>query len=94
MKTIFLTKKDDYFNGYRLDISHYLLEDEDLKLINACIWMVDNRSTIRETAKNNEFSTTTLWRRIHNKLPSLSSELHNSVIKRLKLNLLKRGRRK
>ena len=61
------------------------LSDKEKDIIIACIWLVDHRSTIRETAKNNQFAIATLWRGIHNDCKRLSPELYDCVVRQMKI---------
>lgn len=75
------------YGNYRLDdCTRYDLSDRQVDLLDACIWLVDNRSSIRLTAKNFCTSKSYLHRGIHGVLPKLSSELYNCVKKQLKIN--------
>lgn len=59
-----------YYEGYELAEEYWCVNEEELHVLYACHWMVDNRATIRETARNCEYSPTTFWRRIHKKCKS------------------------
>lgn len=76
-----------YYNGYEIVKPTYMLTLEEKKTLDACHWMVDNKSTIRETAINWCYSYTTLWRRIHRKCSKLSPELYKLMVKQMKENL-------
>lgn len=79
------------YNGYSLDDnSRFDLSDDSIDLLNACIWLVDNRSSIRVTAKNMGFSKSVLHKKIHNVLPKLSGELYACVKRQMKVNSLHR----
>lgn len=80
-----------YYQGYEIPERDYLTTEE-IHALYACHWMVDNRSTIRETAANCEYSTTTFWRRIHNECKQLSPELYRCVVRQIKKNLERRGK--
>ena len=76
-----------YYHGYLLDdIQSYELSTEQTKLLDACIWMVDNRSTIRYTASNCGYSKSTLHLKIHSECRKLSSELYKCVCNIFKYN--------
>lgn len=62
------------------------LSDKEKDVIIACIWLVDHRSTIRETAKYNQFAITTLWKGIHNDCKRISPELYDCVVRQMKIN--------
>ena len=80
-----------YYQNYEIPEKDYL-SSEEKHVLYACCWMVDNRSTIRETAVNCEYSATTLWRRIHNECKQSSPKLYRCVVKQMKKNLKKRGK--
>ena len=72
--------ENQYYEGYLLDdIYQWELSDADKKLLDASIWLVDNRETITQTAQNNMYSKSTLHRLIHTRLRILSSELYKCV---------------
>lgn len=82
-----------YYDGYQITKEYYLLDEEDIKVLDACIWMIDNRASIRVTAKNCEYSKSTFHRRIHKECKELSYELYKLVQAQMKINLeKKRGR--
>lgn len=82
-----------YYEGYEIDCKgFYLLDYKERKVLDACIWMVDNRATIRETARNCGYSPSTLWRRIHKECRYLSTELYDRVCHQIKENKSKYGR--
>lgn len=74
----------DYYEGYLLDVDYYSLQPEDLRLLDCCIWLVDNNASIRECSKNFMISKSSLHRHIHNKLRKLSSELFQCTMRVLK----------
>lgn len=79
------------YEGYSLDDnSRYDLTEVDVQLLNACIWLVDNRSSIRVTAKNFGVSKSSLHRGIHNRLSKLSNELYKCVDKQMSINFAHR----
>ena len=80
-----------YYQNYEIPEKDYL-SNEELHVLYACCWMVDNRSTIRETAVNCDYSRSTLWRRIHNECRQLSPELYRCVMKQMQKNLERRGK--
>lgn len=76
----------DYY-GYSLDSkSRSELSSDELNLLDACIWMIENKSSLRDTAKNWDFSKSYLHNHIHNDVSSLSPDMYVSVKKRLKIN--------
>ena len=80
-----------YYQNYEIPEKDYL-SNEELHVLYACCWMVDNRSTIRETAVNCDYSATTLWRRIHNECKQLSPKLYRCVVRQMRKNLKRRGK--
>lgn len=81
-----------YYQGYEIPEEYSYLEEEELHVLYACYWMVNNRSTIRETAVNCGYSATTFWRRIHKECKQLSPELYRCVVRQMKKNLERRGK--
>ena len=80
-----------YYQNYEIPEKDYL-SNEELHVLYACCWMVDNCSTIRETAENCDYSRSTLWRRIHNECRQLSPELYRCVVRQMQKNLERRGK--
>ena len=80
-----------YYQNYEIPEKDFL-SNEELHVLYACCWMVDNRSTIRETAVNCGYSRSTLWRRIHNECRQLSPELYRCVVRQIQKNLKRRGK--
>ena len=80
-----------YYQNYEIPEKDYL-SSEEKHVLYACCWMVDNCSTIRETAVNCEYSATTFWRRIHNECRQLSPKLYRCVVRQMKKNLKRRGK--
>lgn len=78
-----------YYEGYEITVPKYELNKEETHVLEACVWLVDNRTTIRQTAINMEYSPTTFWRRIHNRCKELSPELYKVVCRQLKENHLR-----
>jgi hypothetical protein len=75
------------YNGYSLDDNiKYDLSDKDRDLLDACIYLVDNRSSIRVTAKNYGYRKSSLHRYIHLRLPKLSHELFGLVKIQMNVN--------
>lgn len=83
-----------YYNGYEIGdtVEPFSLTQEEYHVLYACNWLVDNKATLRETARNCEYSLTTLWRRIHYECRHLSPELYRCVCHQMKRNLEKRRR--
>ena len=80
-----------YYQNYEIPDKDYL-SSEEKHVLYACCWMVDNCSTIRETAVNCGYSATTFWRRIHNECGQLSPELYRCVVRQMQKNLKRRGK--
>lgn len=80
-----------YYQNYEIPKKD-CLSSEEMHVLYACHWMVDNHSTIRETAIHCEYSATTFWRRIHNECRQLSPKLYRCVVRQMKNNLEKRGK--
>ena len=75
------------FEGYELDdVLGWNLDEEEKLVLRACIWMVDNQSTVRRTAANFGYSHSTFWRRIHKKCKELSPDLYKRVCYQMKVN--------
>ena len=73
--------------GYSLDSkSRAELNSSELNLLDACIWLVENKSSLRDTGKNWSFSKSYLHRRVHSDVKSLSPDLYSAVKRRLKIN--------
>lgn len=84
--------EDYYFNGYLLDVNYFTLESPDIKLLEACHWLVDNNATIRTTGLNFDIPKTSLHRYIHNgRLRKLSYELYCCTVRVLKKHLRNGG---
>ena len=72
------------YRGYMLSGFSYELTDQDMNLLDTCIWIVDNNASIRQASKNWGYSTTTLHRYIHRRLKRLSWELYRCTLHVLK----------
>lgn len=79
------------FKGFEI-VDRYALNEEELHVLYACEWMVDNKSTIRVTAEKWNYSSTTFWRRIHKECKELSPDLYRCVVKQIQKNLERRGK--
>lgn len=79
-----------YYAGYKLSDEYIELNEENRRILCAAVWMVDNRSTIRETALNCDFSKSALHRRIHKDLRRLSPELYKCVCRQMNENRRKK----
>lgn len=75
----------NYYQGYLLDDNQYVwdLTENDKQLLDAAVYLVDNRYSIRKAALNCNYSKSTLHRKIHTQLRQLSSELYKCVIRTL-----------
>lgn len=71
----------EYYCGWLLGdtVNMWDLTDSDKRLLDAAIYQVDNKSTIRDTARNFNFTRSTYHRLIHTRLKLLSYELYQSV---------------
>lgn len=78
------------YKGWSVE-SEYLEEKERL-LLDMCIWMVEMKSSIRDTAKNWGIKKSSFHFRIHDELRVLSPDLYVSVKRRLAINLKYRSR--
>ena len=65
----------------------------DNKIIDIANYIIDTKSTIRETAKQFRCSKTNIHRLIHNNLSQLDYELYSRVKKVLAYNLSQRATR-
>lgn len=73
-----------YYNRYLLDdIQNWELSEADTRLLDAAIFHVDNRSTVRCTAENFGYSKSVYHRLIHTRLKKISYELYKCVLKEL-----------
>lgn len=82
-----------YYNGYAISDEYTTLTEDEMYILDACCWLVNYESTIRKTAKMFDFSTTTLWRRIHSKCRDLSPELYECVCRQFQINMERIGLR-
>lgn len=80
------------WKGYQLDsLMVFDLTEQDVHLLDACIFLVDNNYSIRKTAENVGYSKSTLHRRIHMNLRRLSYELYRCTL--IVLNNHKKNKR-
>lgn len=78
----------NYYNNYLLDdVTVFDLTDDDKKLLDACIWMVDNNATFRVAAENCDYTRSTLCRHVHQRLPLLSCGLYRVLVDQLRSHL-------
>lgn len=83
--------EDNYYSSYLLDDTLvWELTESQLKMLDACLFLVDNRCTIRYSAANCSVTKSYLHFWIHHKLPSISSELYHVVVRILKFNETKK----
>ncbi len=76
------------YNGYQLEANKYDLTERQLELIDACIWLVDNRQSIRVTGKNMNVKKSTLGKFLKDgELRGLSYGLYQVVRKQIKRNI-------
>lgn len=75
------------YEGYNLSIPLNDLDETDTNILEACVWMVNNNATIRMTAKEFGYSTTTMWRRIHFRCSALSPSLYEKVCGQMNKNM-------
>lgn len=77
----------DVYENYELDgVYVWGLSEKDILVLDIAIYIVDNACTIRQVAKEFLVSKSTVHRYIHERLQTLSFELYQCVIKRLRLN--------
>lgn len=81
-----------YFRGYKIKDSRLLLTGEEMRVLHACCWMVEKEATIRKTAKEYGYTSSTFWNRIHRVCSDLSPELYEAVKSRMRENLERRNR--
>lgn len=69
------------YKGYRLDEKPtWSLSVDDIRLLDAAIYQIENRTTIRDAAKNYGLAKSTYHNRIYANLKLLSRELYDCVI--------------
>ena len=79
-----------YYQGYLLDDLHaWEIDANEREMFDACIFIVDNKCTIRNASLNCGISKSSLHRWIHSRLPKYSFELYNVVKSVLAFNLTK-----
>ena len=78
----------NYYEGYLLEngVYNFELSDDQKDFLNCCIWIIDNKVSIRNASKNFQVSKSTLHRKINKELKSLSYELYTCVKRQLLLN--------
>lgn len=77
---------------YELDINSWELTEREKEYLRACDALVENRYSLRECARNELVSKSSLHRFIHNELPCLSYELSGCCDRQLKDNKLNQRR--
>lgn len=82
----------NYYNNYLLDdtLHNYDLTESQKRMLDACLFLVDNRCTIRKAAVNHGISKSNLHWWIHKHLPKVSYELYAVVVRTLRFNETKR----
>lgn len=68
-------------------VEEWMLSERDRLILDCGIFLVDNRESIRGTARNMGVSKSSLHRWLHHELITLSDELSNAVSKQLKSNV-------
>lgn len=63
------------------------LTGKERRVIEACMWMVENEATIQKTAEHFNYATTTFWRRIHKECRILRPDLYEQVCQQMEVNL-------
>ncbi len=79
--------RPDLVYGLGSGIKYSKLNNEYKRVLSACQFMVEQEASIRVAAFYYNFSTSTLWRRIHKVCKELSPVLYDKVVKRMSLNL-------
>lgn len=80
-----------YYSQYLLDDMHsWELSERQKAMLDACIFLADNKCTIRCAASNSNISKSYLHYYIHKKLPCISYELYSVVLRVLKFNETKK----
>lgn len=75
----------NYYQGYQLDdILVFELTGRQIKLLDACIFLINNNATIRSASQNIGIAPSTLHRLIHTELKGLSYELYRCTVRVLK----------
>jgi hypothetical protein len=83
----------NYYNNYLLDgIYNFDLSESQISLLDAAIWLVDNKTSLRKTADNCGYSKTYLHQWFHKDLKKLSYELYTCVIRQLNKNKVRKFR--
>ena len=83
-----------YFKSYKISEDYQYVSNEDMRILYACDWLVEQQTSIRKAAKYWGFSKSTLWRKIHKNCKDLSPELYKQVVKQLEENYSIRGEKK
>ena len=76
----------DEYNGYTLDCCYYQLSERDFKYLDAVLYLVDNKLSLRVAAENCLISKSSLHRFIRDELRSISYDLYGVVNKILLKN--------
>lgn len=76
----------DEYQGYTLDCYSWELTKNELEYLDAVLWLVDNKASLRLTSRNCLVSKSSLHRFIHNQLRSISYDLYGVAKKILLQN--------
>lgn len=79
-------KKEGYLVFFKTTKYISEMTNEELNVLDSCVYLVNNKSTIRITAWKYGYSSTTFWRRIHYVCKELSPELYKLVCDQLNIN--------
>lgn len=79
---------EEYKLGYRLEAGIYSwnLSEREEEIFQIGHFLVDNRVSIRQCARNFDISKSCIHRRIHKELKDISFELYKCVCRQLQLN--------
>lgn len=81
---------NNYYQGYLLDdIAEWELPNKDRLLLDSCIYLIDNKCSLREVEQNCLISRSTLSRQINTRLRYISFEIYNLVKHQLRNNKAK-----
>lgn len=76
-----------YFHEYQLADTITSIDSEDGQILGACYWLVQNKETIRVTAKKFEYgSFSNFHKKIHKDCSRLSPELYAVICRQLQEN--------
>lgn len=78
---------EHYYNDrYLLDVFKWDLTDRDYEVLSWGDYIVDNKCSIRYASCNLGVAKSTLHENLHKKLPKLSFELYECVVRQLSKN--------